>query len=35
MQGLYPSGVQKGGYVNWGEQENPSTQTSIHKDYHV
>lgn len=35
MQGLYAGGVQKGRYVNRGDQESPSTQISIHKEYRL
>ena len=30
-----PSCVQKGGCVNWGEQESPLTQTFIQEEYHI
>lgn len=35
MQGLFLSGVQKGGYVNWGNQESPSVLTSIQTVSHL
>ena len=32
---FYPTCVQKGGCVNWGEQESPLTQAFIQEEYHI